>query len=718
MQEPENRIEVARIPLRSVVSPLDNAGEWLREWEIFNSATWDTPLLSAPMLGPALRNFGDGHERLATVYRGNRVVAMALLHMTSLFACTTFQPSQLPLSTLLVAPDESFAAVAASLIKAMPLQVLVLSFPHLDSRFLPRPIDAFAADFHAHMITGAIEFTEDRDGYFSSRSSSLRQNFGNRTRRATAKFGQVRLDVLDQAEHVEEFIALYAATESSGWKGRTGTAVREDGNQGDFYREMLVRAASLGQARMFVLRFGRIPVAQQLALEHGGVLYLLKTTYCEQYRQYAPGVLQRMHVLRWASSRAIHRIELYGRLSEWQRPFVTSTRELYHATYFRNRAVRRLRDVVQHRRRARIADFPEESQPIEAKPVVSDDRLTSPFATAEWYELLERTCFVSARGKIIRISARSRLDAEVSLPLWYRPSRWGNGALSGLSNFYTPLLAPTGSSDDQEEIALEIVRFLRETRGWSTLSLQPIADDAPWVRVLTRELQRVGIAFDRYFCFGNWFADVRGIDSSSFEAKLPSQLRHTLMRAGKRVNRTGDFRIEIEAGKLDDYVLQRCIDDFISVYGRSWKRAEPFTRFIPNLFALASRKGWLRFGCVHQGGRAIASQLWLTHGGVASIYKLAYDAESARYSPGSLLTQALVRYAIDVDHVNEIDYLVGDDTYKQDWMTARRVRSGLIIFNRASAKGLARAAIHYAGRQQSRWFRRTERSGDGLHTTS
>ena len=47
------------------------------------------------------------------------------------------------------------------------------------------------------------------------------------------------------------------------------------------------------------------------------------------------------------------------------------------------------------------------------------------------------------------------------------------------------------------------------------------------------------------------------------------------------------------------------------------------------------------------------------------------------YSPGSILTQYLMRYAIDTDKVTEIDFLTGNERYKQDWMTVRRERSGI-----------------------------------------
>ena len=61
----------------------------------------------------------------------------------------------------------------------------------------------------------------------------------------------------------------------------------------------------------------------------------------------------------------------------------------------------------------------------------------------------------------------------------------------------------------------------------------------------------------------------------------------------------------------------------------------------------------------------------------ANIYRLAYDPDWKKYSPGSILTEYLMHYVIDTDKVTEIDFLTGNERYKQDWMTIRRERLGV-----------------------------------------
>jgi CelD/BcsL family acetyltransferase involved in cellulose biosynthesis len=116
----------------------------------------------------------------------------------------------------------------------------------------------------------------------------------------------------------------------------------------------------------------------------------------------------------------------------------------------------------------------------------------------------------------------------------------------------------------------------------------------------------------------------------------------------------------------------------------------------------AAAQGWLRLGVLALDGQAIAAQLWLVHDGKASIYKLAYVEGFERYSAGSVLTHALMQHVIDVDQVQEVDYLTGDDGYKQDWMSHRRERRGIVAFDLRTLRGLALAARHVVGK----WIKR------------
>ena len=127
----------------------------------------------------------------------------------------------------------------------------------------------------------------------------------------------------------------------------------------------------------------------------------------------------------------------------------------------------------------------------------------------------------------------------------------------------------------------------------------------------------------------------------------------------------------------------------------SWKHGvEGHPRFIRGRRARASRAA---AGCV-------CGVLWigeLRHRGSIvvrlrrhrlDLRKLAYDRRYTRNSRSApLLTAHLMHQVIDVDRVQIVDYLSGDDAYKRDWMSARRERWGLRAYRLRSVAGLAGA---------------------------
>ena len=56
----------------------------------------------------------------------------------------------------------------------------------------------------------------------------------------------------------------------------------------------------------------------------------------------------------------------------------------------------------------------------------------------------------------------------------------------------------------------------------------------------------------------------------------------------------------------------------------------------------------------------------------------------------------MMEHVIDVDQVEEIDFLTGNDAYKQDWMSARGEYSGIAAYNPTTLRGLAMIAARGA----------------------
>ncbi len=256
--------------------------------------------------------------------------------------------------------------------------------------------------------------------------------------------------------------------------------------------------------------------------------------------------------------------------------------------------------------------------------------------------------------------------------------------VSALSNFYTAIYAPALADGVTPDDLVPLARALRRGSGRAaTYRFSPMDPATREFQALQQALGRAGLSVHGYFAFGNWYEPVRQ-NWADYLKDRSSQVRNTIKRNAKKFAAEGG-RLEIVQGGDR---LEAGLAAFQAVYAQSWKVPEPYPDFVPGLIRLCARRGWLRLGVAWLGDKPVASQLWIVANGRADIYKLAYDEAYKALAPGTLLTAALMEHALDVDHVREIDYLIGDDSYKAAWMSQRRERFGLIAYDPLTVGGL------------------------------
>jgi hypothetical protein len=290
------------------------------------------------------------------------------------------------------------------------------------------------------------------------------------------------------------------------------------------------------------------------------------------------------------------------------------------------------------------------------------------FRSLEWFDCLSATA-VSNQPRVY--------DAgDTALVCCRRGS-----SLQSLTNFYTPEFGPLGEGrldGIAERIAMDRpvsveLRFLRE----------------PLARALADALKSVGFFVRPYFLYENWYVRLQGRDFETYLNGRPSQVANTIRRRRKKL--TAAHRYEIVLSRDAER-----IQHFVEVYESSWKRPEPYSNFIPALARTCASLGILRLGTLYVDTEPAASQLWITTAKKALIYKLAYKDRFRDFSLGSILSFELFRQAINEDRVEEIDYGVGSEPYKKDWMEDKRRLYGLVAFNLRTASGLALAGLEKA----------------------
>lgn len=286
------------------------------------------------------------------------------------------------------------------------------------------------------------------------------------------------------------------------------------------------------------------------------------------------------------------------------------------------------------------------------------------------------------------------------------------GCAQALANYYSALWAPALAPGLQAaELAPLLRELLRRHAPLHRLDFAPLDPGSRAWEVLRGALRGAGLPAWDYFAFGNWYLQCDVFDGwAAYLAARPGALRNTLRRAEKRLERAG-ARIEIVSGGQR---LAAAAQAYAQVYAASWKQPEPHPDFVPGLIRCCAAQGWLRLGVVWLQEQPVAAQLWIVAHGKASIYKLAYDQAHKALGAGTVLTARLMRHALECDGVAEVDYLMGDDAYKRDWMSHRRERRGLRAFNPHTWRGLLGAAREAAA-QVLRPLRRRVMSGRRRH---
>ncbi len=135
------------------------------------------------------------------------------------------------------------------------------------------------------------------------------------------------------------------------------------------------------------------------------------------------------------------------------------------------------------------------------------------------------------------------------------------------------------------------------------------------------------------------------------ESHLKSGRRSDLRRARRNAEKLGGVTVEVIAP--EPACVDPLLDEAFKVEAANWKGREgsalavdPQVGTFYRRFALAaSEQGLFRIGMLRIGGRAAAMQLALKMNDSFWLFKMGYDEEFARCSPGQLLMIESLRYA-------------------------------------------------------------------------
>lgn len=661
-------------------------------WDALNARRFGRhPLLSSAFADELLKEFGEGHEHLCVLGRPEQPEAMCILARRSWWHWSSFLPSQAQISLSLLKD----ATQVQGLIQALPGHVLAVDLLSLDPLLSDFPVSTPHMSRWHQALTMAVALDGSFAEYEQQISSGLRQNLRRYERRAGTEFGSVTHRTLTTPEDIEAGVYRYAMLEAAGWKGQAGTALAPGNDQHRFYGAFLAGMARQGLAEVHELWFGERLVASRLAVRGDTAVVMLKTTYDESHAKSAPGrILLKKYLEHAFAARPAKAVEFYTNASRDQLSWATSSRSIRHIRLYRNdfselalSGIRSLRSMAQSgpstdSAKVEVYGHPDQL-PTAAKALLqaAEVRLGIELGV-DWFRLMVQHVFQApARPKIFVLSRGE--EALAVLPMVQEHP--GADEVDTLGNYYTALSCPVVQPGTPvEDLAVLAGSVRREVPEAKRLTFGPMNPEGVEFGLWCRALERAGLTPFEYFRFGRWTLRTDGVSFHDYLATREGKIRSTVSRMQRRLDARGG-RIEIVTGGES---LEHAIAAYELVYSRSWKRAEPFPGFIRDLVRLCAQRGWLRLGLAWVGEVPAAVQFWIVAHRRASIFKLAYDPRYRQLSPGTLLTAKLMEHVLDVDRVKEVDYLIGDDEYKRDWMNLRDERWGIVAYSPSSPSGV------------------------------
>ena len=673
-------------------------------WDACNQRMFQGHLLfDSRFVGNMLKHFGSGQERLMQRTNAEGATEMCLLRSGGWGRWETFFPSQAQISPVMVDSRASLAGM----FKALPGLPMQIDFLGQDVPY-SHVVDGLAPGGQAigHATTINVTLSGTFEDYWNSRPKNLIKNIRRYKNRLAQAGSQVRLVQIDSPGDMAGAVTRYGQLEAESWKQLEGTAVLPDNAQGRFYTDVLTDFAQTGNALVYELWLDDRLAASRLVVFDRQMLIILKTAYNKDMAQFAPGRLLLYEVIADAYRRVPGgTLEFYTNATADQFDWATHSRTIVHQTVYRSSALGVARQVSKLAYRSVNPGDHDSSERSVAHFDVTATELHETvrklFSLAEmhafdlglpWFVNLASTVRVDGFTPVLYVGSLND-EPRAVLPMLIPENRNGKDA-RGFETYYTTLYQPILTGGTRVRDVRPIIERLRHDRpGLSELRFAPLALDEPDNIILRNALQAAGWVTFGYFCFGNWYLPVTGTYQEYFESRKP-KMRNTIRRLGKKLIADGGALEIIVGGDR----LAAGIAAYNAVYSASWKVAEPHAEFVPGLVRMLAETGRLRLGIAWLGDQPIAAQIWIVNYGKAGIYKVGYNEAHAAYSPGTLLTAHLMEHVIDKDGVSEVDYYIGDDPYKQTWMTHRRERWGIVAYNPRTLHGLGGLVRELGGR--------------------
>lgn len=288
-------------------------------------------------------------------------------------------------------------------------------------------------------------------------------------------------------------------------------------------------------------------------------------------------------------------------------------------------------------------------------------------------------------------------------------------SLASLTNFQTPAFGVCTLGDEPHDpsVFTALAQHLSaESPRWSVLDFNYMDSTMPTYRPFLTALRSTGLIVRPYFHCNEWYEGTAGLNYADYLKSRSSSAHKIIQNYGRKrrkLEKTGRLRFAI----YHSTDIAQPLRDYQSVYAASWKEPEPYSSFVPGLWATAANAGALRMGILYLDEEPVACEVAIVSGGRAAMVKTAYDQRWRDLSVGSIVIGCVIEHLLDTDQVSEISFGPFDAPYKAVWVSQTRELRGIAAFDPrtwAGLRGVGRQVLSRAIRGSRRIASRLRRS--------
>ena len=327
-----------------------------------------------------------------------------------------------------------------------------------------------------------------------------------------------------------------------------------------------------------------------------------------------------------------------------------------------------------------------------------------PFYLPEWISNSMR-CF-APEELLYLISVREQDKLQAVLPLCRELTSWCGVSLRRLAGpadiaYGCRFDVIRGARTSAAEIAGAIWEHLRDSDEWDVIFLGKVPEGATAEHLVSLARQD-GCSTLFYEQARSPYLRLRGENTPRGFAR-DGHFRRNLDRRLRKLEEQGSIQLR-RVESFDQASLRL----FYAMENHGWKGRkgtaiacnQAAQDFFDSIAKSAAEAGYLALYFLDFKDKPIAAQFGLAFGGVYYPIKTAFDETYSAYSPGQLITSAILRDCVDRDFC-ELDFLGQWAQWKADWTKTVRPHYSCYIF-RDSLKGRMLAAITKAEHAKER----------------